>query len=78
MLGKCKDECESLVITELLALNPKVYSLKYSENLECSKIKNKKTVKGVSEITVKNEITHEDYVNVLNTDKKEIKKCVLH
>ena len=73
VIGKFKDECESLVITEFLALNPKVYSFKYSENLECSKIKNKKTLKGVSKITVKNEITHEDYVNVLNTDKKEIR-----
>ena len=54
VIGKFKDECESLVITEFLALNPKVYSFKYSENLECSKIKNKKTLKGVSKITVKN------------------------
>ena len=73
VIGKFKDECESFVITEVLALNPKIYSFKYSENLECTKIKNKKTLKGVSKITVKNEITHDAYLNVLTTDKKEIR-----
>ncbi len=76
VLGKFKDEVHSLIITEFLALNPKVYSFKYYdnlENLEGSNIKNKKTLKGVSKVTVKNEITHNDYVNVLNTDNKEIR-----
>jgi hypothetical protein len=29
VLGKFKDECNSLLLTEFLALNPKVYSFKY-------------------------------------------------
>ena len=73
VLGKFKDECNSLVITEFLALNPKVYSFKYYDNLEGLAVKNKKTLKGVSKVTVKNEITHDNYVNVLNTNKKEIR-----
>ena len=33
----------------------------------------KKTLKGVSKTTIKNEITHDNYVSVLNTDKKELR-----
>ncbi len=66
VLGCFKDECNSNIITEFIALNPKVYSFKYiCDDVE----KNKKTLKGVSKVTVKNEITHDDYCNVLNTNK---------
>ena len=34
VLGKFKDELNSLIMTEFLALNPKVYSIKYYDNLE--------------------------------------------
>jgi hypothetical protein len=71
VLGKFKDEMNSLIMTEFLALNPKVYSIKYYDTLENTEIKNKKTLKGVSKTTVKNEISHADYLNVLHTDKTE-------
>jgi len=61
----------SLIMTEFLALNPKVYSIKYYDTLENIEVKNKKTLKGVSKTTVKKEICHADYVNVLTTDKTE-------
>ena len=61
----------SLIMTEFLALNPKVYSIKYYDTLENTEIKNKKTLKGVSKTTVKNEICHDDYLNVLRTDQNE-------
>jgi hypothetical protein len=70
VLGKFKDENNSLLITEFLALNPKVYSFKYQHELESTETKNKKTLKGVSKTVVKKEIDHKDYVNVLETDKK--------
>ena len=45
VLGKFKDELNSLVMTEFLTLNPKVYSIKYYNNLENTEIKNKKDFK---------------------------------
>jgi hypothetical protein len=69
-LGKFKDENNSLLITEFLALNPKVYSFKYQHELENNEVKNKKTLKGVSKTVVKKEIDHKDYVHVLETNEK--------
>jgi len=89
VLGKFKDECNSLLITEFLALNPKVYSFKYQavnkeykderkedifkinhkEILENTNVDNKRTCKGVDKITVKKDITHQDYIDVITTDK---------
>ena len=77
-LGKFKDEMNSLIIKEFLALSPKVYSIihqhvddknEYHENY------NKKTLKGVSKVVVKKEIKHENYVQVLETSvpiKKDV------
>ena len=55
----------------MIALNPKVYSIKHQElddnnNVE---IGNKKCLKGVSKVIVKKEITHDDYITVLETNK---------
>ena len=69
VLGKFKDENNSLLITDFLALNPKVYSFKYQDKLDSQEVKNKKTLKGVSKVVVKKEIKHQDYETVLNTDK---------
>ena len=70
VLGKFKDENNSLLITEFLALNPKVYSFKYQHELSNNEVKNKKTLKGVSKTVVKKEIDHKDYEHVLKTDEK--------
>ena len=72
VLGKFKDEMNTLLMTEFMSLNPKVYSIKYQTLNEFNQvqIKNKKTLKGVSKVVVKNEIKHDDYVHVLNTDEK--------
>jgi hypothetical protein len=70
VLGKFKDENNSLLITEFLALNPKVYSFKYQHELLNNEVKNKKTLKGVSKTVVKKEINHKDYVHVLETNEK--------
>jgi NurA-like 5'-3' nuclease len=69
VLGKFKDETNSLLITEFLALNPKVYSFKYQDKIDSQEVKNKKTLKGVSKVVVKKQIDHTDYEEVLNTDK---------
>ena len=71
VLGKMKDEMNSLLMTEFLALNPKVYSINYQSIDEFNevKVKNKKTLKGVSKIVVTKEISHKDYEDVMNTSK---------
>ena len=69
--GKFKDELNSLVMTEVLALNPKIYSFNHQSKVEFDEveIKNKMVLKGVSKVVVKNEINHKDYVDVLETDE---------
>ena len=68
--GKFKDELGSLPMTEIVALNPKVYSYYYHEYDEMMEIliKNKKLLKGVSTAVVDKDITHENYVNTLQTN----------
>ena len=50
VLGKFKDEMNSLIIKEYISLNPKGYSI---NNLENNVIINKKVLKGVSKAVVK-------------------------
>ena len=69
VLGKFKDEMNSLIIKELIALNPKVHSMKHDPIKEDDEIiTNTKRAKGVSKTIVKKEITHDDYVAVLQTN----------
>jgi len=72
VLGKFKDEMNSVPICEFLALNPKVYTINYCVD---NKMKNKKTLKGVSKVVVKNEISYNDYKNVLDTNE-QVKRYV--
>ena len=78
VLVKFKDATNTFLITEFLALNPKVYSMNYLTIDEFQKtvMKNCKKLKGVSKAVVKNEISHNDYVNVHQT-KKPINKEVV-
>jgi hypothetical protein len=78
VLGKFKDELNTLIMTEFIALNPKVYSINHQtfDEFNNVKIKNKKTLKGVSKTVVKHEITHDDYVKVLETNEPEIRKVM--
>lgn len=71
VIGKFKDELNSLIMTEITALNPKVYSINHQtfDELNLLKIKNKKTLKGVSRVVVKNEISNSDYIRVLETSE---------
>lgn len=67
VLGKFKDEMNSLIIKEFLALNPKVYSINCSTSLDNIETKCKKTLKGVSRAVVRDEITYSDYDSVLSS-----------
>ena len=53
VLRNMKDENNSLIIKEWLALNPKVYSYIYQYLLDSDEVKNKNTLKGVSKVVVK-------------------------
>jgi hypothetical protein len=70
VLGKFKDEMNTLIMKEFLALNPKVYSIIHQDQDKTGQIidKNKKTMKGVSKAVVKKEITHKDYKHVIDTN----------
>lgn len=78
VIGKMKDEFNGLLISEFIGLNPKVYSINHQTLNEAKEleIKNKKTLKGISKVVVKNEISHNDYINVLNTNEP-IKRDVI-
>ena len=79
VLGKFKDEMNSLLIKEFISLNPKVYSIihqEYNKETQEKYWRNKKTLKGVSKAVVKNDIEHKDYVDVISTNKV-VKKDVV-
>ena len=74
VLGKFKDEMGSLLIKEFTALNPKVYSIIHQHEDEHKVFHenyNEKTYKGVSKVVVKQEINHNDYQEVLNTNQSK-------
>jgi hypothetical protein len=74
VLGKFKDELNSCIMTEFLALNPKVYSYNYLDENET--IKNSKKAKGVSKAVVKKNITFKDYETTLNSNESCVRDVV--
>ena len=72
VLGKFKDEKNGLLIKEVLAVNPKVYSLihqNYDENGKYHENCNTKKLKGLSKVVVDKNLEHADYPKVLTTDQ---------
>lgn len=63
-LGVFKDECSGQIITEFIALRPKMYSLKY-EDEKSSSLNEIKRAKGVSKSSLNKFINHEAYKNIL-------------
>ena len=70
-LGAFKDELHGEVMIDFISHNPKVYSFNQQtiDEFEKLKIINKKVLKGVSNVVVKNEITNQDYINVFDIQK---------
>jgi len=70
VLGCFKDESNSLLIKEVIATNPKSYSVIHQSLDEQQNIieENTKKLKGVSKSVVKKEICHQDFVNTVNTN----------
>ena len=69
VMGVFKCELLLMIMTEWIALNPKCYSFNYFKDVDNTIIKNKKTCKGVSKAIVKNEITYNDYLVTMKTNK---------
>ena len=60
----------TLITKRFIALNPKVYSIihqHYDDKNVYHENYDKKTLKGVSKVVVKKDITHDDYAQVLDT-----------
>ena len=66
VLGKFKDESAGQVISKVIALRSKMYSVKYYTGEEI------KRIKGISRTTVKKNVNFEDYENTL--DNKTIQR----
>ena len=67
MLGKFKDETNSLVIKEFIALSPKSYAYSYQTVEERTDTSTK--LKGVSRTVVKKEIKLEDHLETLRNNR---------
>jgi len=65
IIGKFKDETNSVPILEFVGLRSKMYSIKLNDN------KQKKRAKGIKQNIVKNIITHDDYRKVVLNGTKE-------
>ena len=78
VICKQKDEFHGHVPTAFTALNPNVYSSKHQviDEQNQTRIKAKKTCKGVSKSVVKKEITHAYYLNVLKTGETLSKEVI--
>ena len=59
VIGKFKDECQSIPVAEFIGLRSKMYSYIKDNN------QNNKTAKGIKKNIIKKNITHENYKNVL-------------
>ena len=67
VVGKFKNDLNDLIMTDCVSLSPKVYSYNYqSANGE---IINSKKLKGLSTPVVSNEISHNDQITTLDTNK---------
>jgi hypothetical protein len=63
-----------LVMTESIALHLEVYGINHQSLDE--RIKNKKTLKGLSKFISQNDIKHDDYVKTLQTNAMVKKQVV--
>jgi hypothetical protein len=68
-LGYFKDELNSQILTEWLALNPKCYAFKYQSLKDDNAILEKKKAKGVSHVIVEKTLPFKVCKNTLDTDK---------
>ena len=66
-IGLMKDECEGKLMTEFVALSPKLYSFLTESG-------GKQKAKGVKKCMIKKSLRHENFVKCLRTQKSQIRK----
>ena len=66
-----KDETNILIMTDLISLDPKVYSFNHQtiDEFNNMRINSKRTLKGVSKVVAQKETKHDDYVNMIETNE---------
>ena len=69
-----KDECGGLIMTEFVALKPKLYSFLLEAN---EKIMEKQKAKGVKKCMIKKSLRHANFVKCLMTGKNQMRKQTL-
>lgn len=74
VIGKFKDEFANKIITSFVALKSKTYST-LTQNLN-NKIEEKKKCKGIKKHILKNEINHDDYIQICKNPNVDIEKSV--
>ena len=70
-IGLMKDECCGAVMTEFVALKPKLYSFLTEED---EKIREKQKAKGVKKCIIRKSLRHENFVKCLNTGQSQMRK----
>ena len=73
-IGLMKDECGGLIMTEFVALKPKLYSFLLEAN---EKIMEKQKAKGVKKCMIKKSLRHANFVKCLMTGKNQMRKQTL-
>jgi hypothetical protein len=68
VIGKFKDECSSIPISEFVGLRSKLYAFQYAVN---GKTIEKKTCKGIKQYVVKKNIKFQNYKDALFVEGKE-------
>jgi hypothetical protein len=64
VIGKFKDETDGVPISEVVALRPKMYSIKLANGKE------KKTGKGIKKCILKKDVSHQDFKDCLFGDRQ--------
>ena len=70
-IGLMKDECCGAVMTEFVALKPKLYSFLTEED---EKVREKQKAKGVKKCIIKKSLRHENFVKCLMTGQTQMRK----
>jgi hypothetical protein len=69
VIGKFKDECNGVPISEFVGLRSKMYAFTYSID---NKLKEKKTAKGIKKNVIKKDIHFDNYKQAIFSEGKEI------
>ena len=66
-----KDECDGRIMTEFVALRPKLYSFLIEDN---EKVREKQKAKGVKKCMIKKSLRHENFLKCLKTGESQVRK----